>query len=145
MRETLGYTVVVAEILLTPLHARWAHASFGLRYLQANMPDELRSRASLLEFEINQRSTEILEAILAQNPKIVGIGVYIWNAAECLQVVSELKRLRPDLNVILGGPEVSYETDQQPLCGLADYVITGEADLAFGELCKQILSDRAPT
>src|SRR4051812_14463778 len=86
----------------------------------------------------------MLEAILAQNPKIVGVGVYIWNASQSEQLVAMLKRVRPDITVILGGPEVSYETDQQPICATADYVITGEADLAFADLCRQLLDGKRP-
>src|SRR2546430_8889143 len=39
----------------------------------------LRSRAALLEFDINQRTTDIVEATLARLPKIIGMGIYIWN------------------------------------------------------------------
>jgi radical SAM superfamily enzyme YgiQ (UPF0313 family) len=129
----------MTEIVLTTLNARYTHAAFGLRYLMANL-GPLRQRARILEFDINQRPTDIVESILAANPRIVGLGVYIWNAAPAEQVVAEIKRIRPDLVVILGGPEVSYETEDQEICRLADYVITGEADLAFGELCERILS-----
>ena len=132
------------EIVLTTLNAKYAHAAFGLRYLMANL-GSLRSRAVILEFDINQRSLDVLEAILAQEPAIVGIGVYIWNAEQCLRLVSDLKRLRPDLLVILGGPEVSHETDQQHIVALADYVITGEADVAFARLCEQLLAGQRPT
>src|SRR5208282_250738 len=118
----------MAEIVLTTLNARYAHAAFGLRYLLANL-GPLRGRAKILEFDINQRPLDVIESILAENPKIVGLGVYIWNAAPATQLVAELKRLRPDICVVLGGPEVSYETDQQEICRLADYVLTGEADL----------------
>lgn len=45
---------------------------------------------------------------------------------------------------MLGGPEVSYEWDQQPIIGLADHVITGEADLAFASLCRNLLSGTDP-
>src|SRR2546423_5012695 len=114
----------VPDIVLTTLNAKYVHASFGLRYLLANL-GELQSRAALLEFDINQRTTDVLEAILHQDPKIVGVGVYIWNAAQSLQLVADLKRLRPEITVILGGPEVSYETEQQEICRTADYVITG--------------------
>jgi radical SAM superfamily enzyme YgiQ (UPF0313 family) len=134
----------VPEIALTTLNARYAHAAFGLRSLLANLGTELRERAVMLEFDISQRSTDVLESILARDPKIVGIGVYIWNATQSLQLVADLKRLRPDIVVVLGGPEVSYETDQQEICRIADYVITGEADLAFGELCAQLLAGRRP-
>jgi radical SAM superfamily enzyme YgiQ (UPF0313 family) len=132
----------VADIVLITLNARYAHASFGLRYLMANLPAELRSRAAMLEFDITQRSVDVLEAVLAQNPKIVGVGVYIWNAEESARLVADLKRVRPDVIVILGGPEVSYETDRQRIVADADYVITGEADLAFGELCAKLLTSR---
>ena len=132
------------DVVLTTLNARYAHASFGLRYLMANLPPAVRERAAMLEFDISQRSVDVLEAILARSPRIVGIGVYIWNAEESLRLVADLKRVRPDVLVILGGPEVSYETDQQPIASFADYVITGEADLAIGELCEKLLAGRRP-
>ncbi len=131
------------DILLATLNAKYAHASFGLRYLMANLGD-LRSRAALLEFDISQRPLDMVEAILAREPKVVGLGVYIWNVTQLTEVVASLKRVRPDLTVVLGGPEVSYETDQQEIARLADYVITGEADRAFADLCRQLLSGRRP-
>ena len=131
------------EILLTTLNAKYIHAAFGLRYLMANL-GPLQPRASMLEFDINQRPTDILESILQQEPKIVGIGVYIWNATQSLQLVADLKRVRPDILVVLGGPEVSHETELQEICRLADYVVTGEADLAFGQLCDQLRTGRRP-
>src|SRR5450432_1237794 len=133
----------VADIVLTTLNAKYAHASFGLRYLLANL-GPLRSQTRLLEFDINQRPVDVIESILAENPRIVGIGVFIWNVAPATQLVAELKRVRPEVLVVLGGPEVSHETDQQEICGLADYVITGEADLALGELCGKLLAGQKP-
>ena len=85
-----------------------------------------------------------LRQSLRHEPKIVGLGVYIWNATQSLQVVADLKRLRPDLIVIIGGPEVSYECDQQEIVRRADHVITGEADLAFAELCRDVLESPTP-
>ncbi len=131
------------DIVLSTLNARFIHASFGLRYLLANL-GELRSRAALLEFEIAQRPIDIAERLLALNPKIVGLGVYIWNAAHSREVVSILKALRPDLIVVLGGPEVSYELENQPMVQLANHVITGEADLKFAEVCRVILDGNPP-
>src|SRR5689334_12062921 len=101
------------DILLTTLNAKFIHCSFGLRYLLANM-GELQPVSELMEFEIQQRPLEIAEAILAKEPRIVGFGVYIWNARETLSVVQFLKRIRPELRIVLGGPEVSFETEEQP-------------------------------
>ena len=131
------------DIVLTTLNARYIHAAFGLRYLMANL-GPLRERAALVEFDINQKTTDMLESILAQEPRIVGVGVYIWNAEPALRLVSDLKRLRPDVTVIVGGPEVSHEVERQEICRLADYVVTGEADLAFAELCQKLLGGTRP-
>jgi len=133
----------VPDIVLSTLNAKYLHASFGLRCLMANL-GELQSRAKILEFDINQRPLEIAEALLEAAPKILGLGVYVWNASPTLELLGILRRLRPDLKIVLGGPEVSYEWDQQPIIGLADHVITGEADLAFASLCRNLLTATDP-
>jgi radical SAM superfamily enzyme YgiQ (UPF0313 family) len=131
------------DIVLATLNAKYIHASFGLRYLMANLGG-LREQACMAEFHINQTPLEITEAILLHEPRIVGFGVYIWNVEQTTEVVALLKRIRPELIIILGGPEVSYETDGQEIVALADHVITGEADVKFAEVCRQLLEDRRP-
>ncbi|HWV99314.1 MAG TPA: DUF4080 domain-containing protein [Candidatus Acidoferrum sp.] len=132
------------DIVLTTLNAKYIHAAFGLRYLLANI-GPLLPRGVIAEFDINQRPIDIAEDLLTRNPKIIGCGVYIWNAAPTLEVVAILKRLRPDITIILGGPEVSYETETQAIVEQADYVITGEADLTFGEVCGRLMAGDPPT
>lgn len=131
------------DIILTTLNARYIHASLGLRYLKANMGD-LAPRTLIREFIINSRPIDIVEQLLALNPRIIGIGCYIWNITETTELVAVLKRVRPEITIVLGGPEISYETDQQPVAALADYVITGPADVSFTELCQRILTGSAP-
>ena len=133
----------MAEIILTTLNAKYIHAAFGLRYLLANL-GTLQGQACIKEFDIHHRPVDVAEALLACNPKIIGFGVYIWNVAPMTEVVATLKRIRPDLVIILGGPEVSFEVEDQLIVKLADYVITGEADLTFAALCRQILQGDRP-
>jgi radical SAM superfamily enzyme YgiQ (UPF0313 family) len=131
---------VSTSILLTTLNAKYHHTAFGLRYLYANLK-ELQPCSKILEFTINQGAREIVEAILQHSPKVVGFGVYIWNTRQTYEVISILKKVAPDLLIVLGGPEVSYETEQQPICQLADYTLKGEADFAFYGFCKDFLSN----
>ena len=131
------------DIVLTTLNAKYIHAAFGLRYLLANL-GELQSRACLVEFDINQRPLDIAEVLLAREPRIIGFGVYIWDVTETLEVVSAIRRVSPQTTIILGGPEVSYEWETQPIVALADYIITGEADLKFAEVCGQLLRGQKP-
>ncbi|HEX7861737.1 MAG TPA: DUF4080 domain-containing protein [Verrucomicrobiae bacterium] len=132
-----------ADIVLATLNAKYIHAAFGLRYLMANMGD-LQSRTCIVEFDLTQRANDIAEILLARRPRIIGLGVYIWNAQLTAEVVQVLKRVAPAVTVILGGPEVSFETELQPICAAADYIITGEADFKFGETCHTILNGTPP-
>ena len=131
------------DIVLTTFNARYHHSAFGLRYLLANM-GEHRGQTEILEFGLSENPLDVMDQILSRNPKIVGVGVYIWNVEPAARLVADLKRVRPDLVVVLGGPEVSYEWDDQPVVPLADYVVTGEADWEFPKLCRQVLAGERP-
>ena len=132
----------MADIVLATQNAKWIHASFGLRCLRANL-GELRERAVIREFEISQRPVDVAEAILAERPRLVGLGVYVWNAAPALQLARILKQLAPEVTLVVGGPEVSHESEAQAICRLADHVVRGEADLAFADLCRAVLAGEA--
>lgn len=130
-------------ILLSTLNARYAHASLGLRYLLANM-DELQPITQLLEFVIGTRTTEIVEKLLARQPRVIGFGIYIWNVEETTKVVSMLKRVAPEVVIVLGGPEVSHEPGEQTIVQLADYLVTGWGDVTFPQLCRAIINGPKP-
>ncbi|TXH68891.1 MAG: DUF4080 domain-containing protein [Thiothrix sp.] len=131
------------EILLSTLNARYTHASLGLRYLFANL-GVLRAQSEVIEFTIAMRPLDIAEQVLAKQPKIVGFGVYIWNVAETTAVISLLKMLQPQLIIVIGGPEVSYEAEGQIISERADYVISGAAEESLRALCSQLLNGQAP-
>ena len=131
------------KIVLSTLNARFAHASLGLRYLLANM-GALRAQTCLAEFVIGTRSADIVEKLLSHSPRIIGFGVYIWNVEETTRVVAMLRRVAPEVTIVLGGPEVSHETGEQVIVTLAHYVITGWGDVSFAQLCQQILEGPQP-
>ncbi len=131
------------DILLATFNARYAHSAFGLRCLLANMGD-LRPKTEIAEFSLNDHAVDVLDKILARGPQIVGLGVYIWNIDLSTRLVADLKRVRPDVTVIVGGPEASYEIESQEIARLADYVIPGEADLVFPRVCTDVLDGNPP-
>ncbi|TPV93237.1 MAG: DUF4080 domain-containing protein [Myxococcales bacterium FL481] len=133
----------MTDILLTTLNAKYAHTAFGLRYLAANM-GPLGERTAIAEFTIDQRPVEVVEAIVAAAPKIVGLGVYIWNAEACHAIAELLRRVAPKVCIVVGGPEVSHEIEDQPWLRLVDYVVQGEGDERFPQLCARILEGRRP-
>ncbi|WP_180125922.1 B12-binding domain-containing radical SAM protein [Rhodoferax sp. BLA1] len=142
------------RIVLATLNARYIHASLGLRYLLANLDQHggggLRQHTLLREYTISRPATEVVADLLATlgnatgAVQIVGFGVYIWNVTQTLEVLHLLKAARPDIKVVLGGPEVSHETQQQPITTLADYVITGWGDVSFAKLCRALIHGPQP-
>lgn len=124
-------------IILTTLNARYAHTALGLRYLYANL-HELQPQTAIVEFTINEQIQSIAERLLEHSPRIIGIGVYIWNAAETAELIKILKKVSPDTTIVLGGPEAGHLPHRVDF-SRADYIVSGEAEVAFYELCKELL------
>jgi radical SAM superfamily enzyme YgiQ (UPF0313 family) len=133
----------MGTIVLCTINARYVHASLGLRYLAANL-GELSGGAKIMEFVLGARPADLIESVLAERPRIVGFGVYIWNVEETTKAVALLKRVAPEVVVVVGGPEVGYEVEEQRICALADYVVTGWGDVTFAALCRNVLDGRPP-
>ncbi|MES2942556.1 MAG: DUF4080 domain-containing protein [Pseudomonadota bacterium] len=144
----LSSSPATSPIVLATLNAKYIHASLGLRCLLANMDlhggPGLRAQTQLREFVIQQRPTQIVEDLLALSPQVIALGIYIWNVVETTHVVRLIKALRPDIKIVLGGPEVSFETDSQDICRLADHIVTGWGDVSFPKLCRALLDGPKP-
>jgi radical SAM superfamily enzyme YgiQ (UPF0313 family) len=133
----------MAAIVLTTLNARYSHASLGLRYLRANLGRH-RAASVIREFVVRAPIDTVVEALLAEHPRVIGFGVYIWNVERTTEVIRRLKASAPEITVVIGGPEVSHELSEQPICGLADYVVTGWGDVTFARLVDALLHGPRP-
>lgn len=129
------------QIVLATVNAKYIHAAFGLRYLRANLK-EYRAESRILEFALAGRPMDMVEAILNEQPRIVALSVYIWNAPLIAQICGLLRSIAPKLKIILGGPEVSHELETQPWTQTADYIVQGEGEAAFYSLVDKIMRGR---
>ncbi len=143
------------RILLVTLNAKYLHASLGLRYLLANMRRyggaDLAACSSLHEFTIHSPAQTIADALIAEcgaagagAVHIIGWGVYIWNVEQTRTVMRLLRQQRPDIRLVLGGPEVSHEWEQQVIVAEADFLITGWGDVSFPRLCRALIHGPQP-
>ncbi|MCZ6798434.1 MAG: DUF4080 domain-containing protein [Gammaproteobacteria bacterium] len=130
---------MTTDILLTTLNARYMHSAFGLRYLYANL-GKLQSQAQLREFTIQQRPIDIAEKLLHSQPQIIGFSIYIWNVTETSEVIALIKAISPEVQVIVGGPEVSFAKDLPAICSQVDHIITGPGEISFPKLCERLLA-----
>ena len=88
----------MSTVILSTINARYVHASLGLRYLAANM-GELEHETCIVEFVLGARAADMAEQLLAHAPRVIGLGVYIWNVEETTRLVALLKEVAPEVNV----------------------------------------------
>lgn len=130
---------VMRNVVLATFNARYSHTAFGLRYLLANMPSQ-GPRPTLMEFDLKQPVSTVAERIRQQAPDLVGLSMHIWNATLITDLARRLRDLLPRAILVVGGPEISYEIETQPVFSFVDHILCGEGDLAFGQLLEDIAS-----
>ena len=86
---------------------------------------------------------EIAQAISQETPDLVGFSCYVWNTPDILRITKALKAIRPEVRVILGGPEVSYHhlriLKQHPY---VDWIVVNEGEETFREFLTALLEGR---
>ncbi len=129
------------DIVLAAVNARYSHASLGVRFLLANVDLALRARTALLEFSINDPVEAIADKIAGMQPRLVGLGVYIWNRVLMEALVPLLRQRLPAAVIVLGGPEIAHDT-ASALAQAADCVVRGEGELLWPAICRDLLEGR---
>ncbi|HUP81973.1 MAG TPA: radical SAM protein, partial [Pirellula sp.] len=81
----------------------------------------------------------IVEQILVREPRIVGFSCYLWNIDRSLWIAAQLKRLRPEMIIVLGGPEITNDNAWVFASGVIDYAAIGEGEQTFSDLLEAIL------
>ena len=136
------------KILLTAINAKYIHSNLAVYSLKAYAEEALKAKAAeeclnelpqieLAEYTINNRAEEILRSLYKKKPDVIAFSCYIWNIHLVDEIITELKKLLPDVPVWVGGPEVSYHAKEQllkkpELSG----VMVGEGEETFAELVE---------
>lgn len=126
------------RVLLATQNARWTHPAMGLRYLQASLRPEIAT-CEIREFTPEDRPAEMAEVLLAARPDLVGLGLAVWNVAALGQVASLLRLARPDLPLVVGGPEVADPDDLPAAAAFADCAVCGEGEEVLPDVCGRLL------
>jgi len=126
------------NVVLSTLNSKFIHSSLALRYLKAY--GEAHGQAyDIVEYTINMPVLHILSDITEHDIDVLGFACYIWNIEMTLHVVDMVKAVRPDIKIVLGGPEVSFTADELlERCPNIDYIVQGEAEEAFYALIEAL-------
>lgn len=127
------------KILLTALNAKYIHSSLALRSLKTYCKD-FEENIKIAEFTINNDIDFIVNSIYNLKPDVIGFSCYIWNFTMILEIIKTLRKVLPDIKIILGGPEVSYEVQDSFDKAEVDIVIIGEGEASFKELADYFIN-----
>jgi radical SAM superfamily enzyme YgiQ (UPF0313 family) len=127
-------------IILATINAKWIHPSLALRLLKANL-GEHEGEACIMEFALRQPLEEKTAPILAAAPRILGLSVSIWNHTATVELLRTLEgRWKERPLIVLGGPEASHLPAEADIFRYADWVVRGEGEWVFRDLCGLLLS-----
>ena len=120
------------KVHLTTFNAKYIHTSMALRWLY--VVNKAQFDLSFSEYTIKESVSVIADSIIAEGYDVVGISVSIWNVAQSQELASTLKKQNPNIILIAGGPEVSYEPNFFVDNWEIDYVVSGEGEFVLGQL-----------
>lgn len=130
------------RVLLTTLNSKFIHSNLALRYLKASLK-HLPLTLIMDEFTINDHLERVVGDIYRHKPDIIALSCYIWNIRETLMVVESIKKVIPDSVVVLGGPEVSYDSVSLLEENTeVDVIVKGEGEITFPFLIERLMNNK---
>ena len=121
------------RILFVAINARYSHTNPAILYLRKICKG--KAVTSQVEFTISQEPYEILKWLHVYDYDVVAFSVYIWNSRQVKEILGDIKKVLPNIRVLLGGPEVSYNPEwwleNYPS---VDYIVSGGGEQALLDL-----------
>ena len=116
------------KTLLISINAKYIHTNNAVRLLKANSDFKI----DIFEYTIKDDINKIISDIKKYNPDVLGFSIYIWNISIFKQILSKLSL--KETNIIIGGPEVSYESSYFLIEYPVNIIVKGEGELVFNKL-----------
>ncbi len=123
------------KVVLTALNSKFIHSNLAVRYLKAYTKD-LDYDCVIKEFTINDRRERVLEELIKEEPDVLAFSCYIWNIEFIQGLATLIKLVKPNIQILYGGPEVSYDSISFLKENIGEYVILGEGEETYREFIE---------
>lgn len=125
------------KTICTTLNAKYIHTNIAIRYLKAYAEPEFD--VEIVEFTIKDPTMNIVTDLIQRQPTIIGFSCYIWNIEETIKVVKMIKKIDASIQIVIGGPEVSYDVyEWMERVPEFDFIVMGEGEETFKQLLTQL-------
>lgn len=129
--------------LFVAVNSKYVHTNIAVRYLTRYCKD-LGIECDFAEYTINEPQLNILEKLYLKDADVYAFSCYIWNIGYVLKLSQRLKMLKPDIKILLGGPEVSFDADRiLKDNSFVDYIVCGEGEITVSKLLSDLPDERA--
>ncbi|WP_284693914.1 B12-binding domain-containing radical SAM protein [Paraclostridium ghonii] len=127
------------KILLTTLNSKFIHTNLGIRYLNQMIKDIEDIDVDIREYTINNELDFILKDIYSNSYDVILFSTYIWNVNDIVKICNNLKKVNPNIKIALGGPEVTYDSEESmSKYDFIDYILYGEGELIVKDFTKYL-------
>lgn len=130
---------MIVKILLAGISAKFIHSTLAIHLLRQYAQENYGISCHTIEFTINQQEDFILSELYREKPDLLGFSCYIWNYEMVKHLIASLHKVLPDTRIFVGGPEVSFDTQKVLSETGADFVLYGEGEEPFSQLCVALL------
>lgn len=125
------------RIVVSTLNAKFIHMNLAIRYLKAYV--QSKYNVEIAEYTIKDPVMNIATDLFNRKPDVLGFSCYIWNIEETIKVIKLVKKIMPNVIIVLGGPEVSYDVPYWlKRIPEADFIVMGEGEKTFEQLLDEI-------
>lgn len=123
------------KFLLVGINAKYIHSNPAVYSLKAYAGEGYEKEIEIAEYTINNRLEEVLSGIYERCPDVAAFSCYIWNWNFVRELTEELHKIKPQLPIWLGGPEVSFDAEEiLRVCPWITGIMIGEGEETFQEL-----------
>ncbi|WP_391558360.1 B12-binding domain-containing radical SAM protein [Robertmurraya sp.] len=129
------------KVIAATLNAKFIHTNIAIRYLKAYAEPEFE--VELSEYTIKDPTMNIVTDLVQRKPDVIGFSCYIWNIEETIKVISMIKKINPSIQIVVGGPEVTYDVmEWMGKVPQFDFIVIGEGEETFKNLLQQLDSEK---
>jgi radical SAM superfamily enzyme YgiQ (UPF0313 family) len=129
------------KVIAATLNAKFIHTNIAIRYLKAYAEPEFQ--VELSEYTIKDPTMNIVTDLVQRKPDVIGFSCYIWNIEETIKVISMIKKINPSIQIVVGGPEVTYDVmEWMEKVPQFDFIVIGEGEETFKNLLQQLNSEK---
>jgi hypothetical protein len=116
-----------------------AHSLYA--YLKHHCKSKRSVSVDIIELNSCWRYAKDLDVnwILDRMPDLIGFSCYCWNIDIVIDLAKIIKRVQPELQIVVGGPETSFQASEILIAyPEIDIVVRGEGEATFCELVEII-------